>query len=182
MPAWTRVAVSGVSQTGASASSPAIPPTRAGMKPPQIAADLRPAQQADASSQAAVVTAARTIVTRAACQRSGGLNSDELDLLDSIIFVARRHRDFDLVADDAADQRAAERRDIADPADLGVGLGLADDLVLDRLVVLVEQVTVAPNTTLSPDRVVGSMISARLSRSSMSAIVASTWPWRSLAA
>ena len=37
-------------------------------------------------------------------------------------------------------------------------------------------------TTLSGDKVVGSMIIARLSRSSMSAICASTWPWRSLAA
>jgi hypothetical protein len=44
------------------------------------------------------------------------------------------------------------------------------------------KVTVAPNTTLSPDSVVGSITIARLSRSSRSAIVASIWPWRSLAA
>jgi transcription elongation factor GreA len=37
-------------------------------------------------------------------------------------------------------------------------------------------------TTLSPDSVVGSMTRARLSLSSRSAIIASTWPWRSLAA
>ena len=36
--------------------------------------------------------------------------------------------------------------------------------------------------TLSGDKVVGSITSARLSRSSASASIASTWPWRSLAA
>ena len=44
------------------------------------------------------------------------------------------------------------------------------------------RVTVAPNTTLSPESVVGSITSARVSRSSSSAIIASTWPWRSFAA
>src|SRR3546814_6496435 len=65
------------------------------------------------------------------------LPSDEFDLGHQIIFVARGHGDFDLVVDTAADQRAAERRIIADLAILRVGFGLADDLVTDGLVVLV---------------------------------------------
>src|SRR3546814_18275931 len=63
--------------------------------------------------------------------------SDEIDLVDQVEFVARRHRHFDFLADLAADQRAAKRAVIADHADLGVRLGLVDDLVLHRLVVLV---------------------------------------------
>src|SRR3546814_9250761 len=51
--------------------------------------------------------------------------------------ISRRHGDFDLVVDTAADRRAAERRIIADLAILRVGFGLADDLVTDGLVVLV---------------------------------------------
>src|SRR3546814_8160688 len=65
--------------------------------------------------------------------------SDEFDLGHQIIFVARGHGHLDLVVELAADQRAAERRIIADPAVLGVGLGLSDDLVFDQLVVLVGQ-------------------------------------------
>src|SRR5688500_12879531 len=147
MPAWTRVAVSGVSANGIRTMSltTRLPP-RAAMKPPPNAAwASRPAREA--SSQAAAVTAEMASVTRAECQLSGGLTgdsrelpkagSDELDLLDHIIAVARRRRHLDLVADRAADQRAAERRGITDPADLGVRLGLADDLVGHRLAVLV---------------------------------------------
>src|SRR3546814_7306868 len=50
----------------------------------------------------------------------------EFDLGHQIIFVARGHGHLDLVVELAADQRAAERRIIADPAVLGVGLGLSD--------------------------------------------------------
>src|SRR5688572_22896537 len=121
-----RVAVSGVSGNGTRLTVlVTFGPARAGMNPPRIAASTsRPSSQR--IRKAAVVTAARPSVTRAARQLSGVLTgSDELDLLDHIIFVAGRRRDLDLVADAPADQGAAERRGIADPAHPGVGLGLA---------------------------------------------------------
>src|ERR1043165_1289455 len=144
-PPWTSVAVSGVSQNGATEpSSPS--PARAGMKPPQtVAHSCRPTRLT--TSQAAAVTAAMAMVRRALAQLAGGRiggapqdpSSAELDLPDLVIFVARRRREFDLLALHPADQRPAERRGVADPARLGVGLGLADDLIFDLVVVLVEQ-------------------------------------------
>src|SRR4051812_8203191 len=112
------------------------------------------------ASQAKAVTAAIAIVTRALCQFCGGRilsgrslagvargswparprKSDEFDLLDRVIAIARRRRDLDLVAHRAADQRAPQRGIVADPADAGVRLGLADDLIFDRRFILVEQV------------------------------------------
>src|SRR3546814_4403928 len=73
--------------------------------------------------------------------------SDEFDLGHQIIFVARGHGDFDLVVDTAADQRAAERRIIADLAILRVGFGLADDLVTDGLVVQIGRAHVCTPVT-----------------------------------
>ena len=61
--------------------------------------------------------------------RARDRRSDEFDLLDLVITVAGRGRDLDLLAHRAADQRPPERRIVADPADLRVGLGLADELV-----------------------------------------------------
>src|SRR3546814_6307234 len=66
--------------------------------------------------------------------------SDELELRDLVIAVARRSGDFHIIAHLAADQGAPERRQIGDAADLRVGFRMAHDLVLHRLVVLVEQV------------------------------------------
>ena len=102
---------------------------------------------------------------------------DELDLLDLVIAVARRRRHLDLVADLAADQRPAERRIVADPPVLGVGLGLADQLVSDLLLVLVEQGDGrAEHDLVRPTAWSGRSPSPGSSRSSRSAMVASTWP------
>src|SRR5688500_13818812 len=109
------------------------------MKPPQTTAHS-PRFSIDRTSQTAVVATVSASVTRARDQLSGSFTLKpglfEFDLGDLVIFVARRRRELDLVALDAADQRPAERRGIADPAVLGVCLGLADDLVFDLLVLV----------------------------------------------
>ncbi len=56
------------------------------------------------------------------------------------MYVPKTHAEtrLDVLAHLLADQRAAERRIVGDAAVAGVGLGLADDLVALRLVVVVE--------------------------------------------
>src|SRR4051812_6233878 len=115
MLAWSRVAVSGVSQNGASEPSSPIA-SRPGMKAPQLHAHISMRRIVTISQQAAV-TRAMPAVTRARLQLSLGLMpggavadpSNELDLLDLVIFVARGGREFDLLADLATDQRPAQR-------------------------------------------------------------------------
>src|SRR3569623_2847097 len=108
------------------------------MQPPSITACWSSPVTRTASLATAVI-AAIARVTRALCLFCGGRIpirrpcagaaggrraarpcwSDELDLLDRVIAVARRSRDLHLVADGAADQGAAQRRIVADPADPG---------------------------------------------------------------
>ena len=98
-------------------------------------------------SQQPTVTTAMPAVTRASLQLSDGLmlggdgsgGSNELDLLDLVIFVARGRGKFDLLADLAADQGPAERRIEADSPVAGVRLNLANQLVFDLLIVFVGQ-------------------------------------------
>src|SRR3569623_1042216 len=93
----------------------------------------------DAEMKFVVVHLHRLLEPDPALQAGGKPTLDECDLADLVPAVARGHGHFDLVADHPADQRAAERRVVADPPGLGIGLGLADDLVRHRLVVLVLQ-------------------------------------------
>src|SRR3546814_2271780 len=65
--------------------------------------------------------------------------SDEFQLGDLIIAITGRGRYFDIFTDLPPDQRTSERRRIGNAPDLGIGLGLADDLVFDGFVVLIEQ-------------------------------------------
>src|SRR5690349_9117675 len=124
------VRVSGWSST-IHASPDAMPPwerrrfTRSDMNPPHAAA-LAVIPLAQRTNQAIAMTIAMPEVKRA-LRQSGTLfgvrvspqlrrpfmtapGSDELDLLDLVIFVARRGRDLDVVADRAADQGPAQRR------------------------------------------------------------------------
>src|SRR3569833_2252555 len=150
-PAWISVALSGVSHTGriggASGGNTSCAPINPGTKPPLIAATPTRSSRIRATETSVVKATSDQV---AGASRLSGPNfsisdmtspmrSDELDLRDEIITVALGHRDLDLVVDLAADQRAAERRIVRDAPALGVRLGLADDLVLDRLLVLVEQ-------------------------------------------
>src|SRR3569623_408093 len=93
----------------------------------------------DAEMKFVVVHLHRLLEPDPALQAGGLPTLVECDLADLVPAVARWHGHFDLVADHAADQRAAERLIVANPPGLGVGLGLADDLVGHRLVVLVLQ-------------------------------------------
>src|SRR3569623_3421612 len=150
-PTWISVALSGVSHTGriggASGGNTTRAPISPGTKPPPIAATPTRSSRIRATETSVVKATSDQVAD--ASRHSGPnfsisdmtspMRSDELDLRDEVISVARGHRDLDLVVDLAADQRAAERRIVRDAPALGVRLGLADDLVLDRLLVLVEQ-------------------------------------------
>src|SRR4029078_9685807 len=145
-PECTSVALSGVRNAGSAAHGTGRPLNRAGMKPMASVA-LSDCPAATVRIQAITVAAvSATVLVRGI--RFTSLppfvpseveGSDELDLLDLVVTVAGGRRDLDLVALLAPDQRPAERRIVADPPILGVGLGLADQLVPDLLAVLVGQ-------------------------------------------
>src|SRR5436190_22261530 len=118
------------------------------MNPSASAADSE-APMITATIQARTVSAVSAIV---AVRGIAFIRSDEFDLLDLVIAVAGRRRDFDLVALLAPDQRSAERRIVADPPVLGVGFGLADELVFHRLAVLVGQSDRRAEADLVPGR------------------------------
>src|SRR5687767_11633351 len=100
---WTSGKKAGCRGSGSRLASPALVSlNRSGSKPALAAASpvSRPTAR---TNQIATVTAAMPSVKRAFRQSAViVLGSDELDLLDDIIAVARRCRDFDLVADRAS--------------------------------------------------------------------------------
>src|SRR5207253_2365439 len=61
--------------------------------------------------------------------------SDELDLLDLVVTVARRGRDFDVLAHLSPNEGPPERRIVTDASDARVGFGLPDELVPNLLLV-----------------------------------------------
>src|SRR4029079_792635 len=146
MPECTSVALSGVRKAGSAGHGTGRPLRGAGMKPSESAA-LSPAPTATAQSHASTVSAVIAMVAVRGIRftplppfvPSEVEGSDELDLLDFVIAVARPGRDFTLLALLAADQRAPERRIVADPSLVGVGFGLPDELVAHLLLVFVEQ-------------------------------------------
>src|SRR5688572_28798585 len=114
-PPCTSALESGVIHAGKAPGKSIAPERRAGMRP----ANTAQKSTFDRIATAEIATVRMAMIAVALLSRSTGL--DELDLGDFVVAVARRGGHLDLVADLAADQGAAERRIIADPADPGVG-------------------------------------------------------------
>ena len=135
-PEWTSVAVSGVRKAGTAGIG------HAGTREPErdeaerISRLRRTGRATAAITHASAVSATMMLVAVRGKRCTPQMNSILADL---VIAVARRGRDLDLLALLAADERAAERRIVADPPHLRVRFGLADELVLHLLLVLVDQ-------------------------------------------